>query len=93
MAKPDSQRLKVPPFYLEFEKSLQASAFIAAPLADERGMTAGKISGQSLKERGGMDGRITLGNALAGFAVGLFVHAIPASWWPRWLRELVGKDE
>jgi hypothetical protein len=40
-----------------------------------------------------MDGRTTLGNALAGFAVGLFVHAMPGSWWPRWLRELVGKDE
>jgi hypothetical protein len=45
------------------------------------------------KGEGAMDGRTTLGNALAGFAVGLFVHAIPGSWWPRWLRELVGKDE
>jgi hypothetical protein len=40
-----------------------------------------------------MDGRLVLGNCLAGFAVGLFVHAIPASWWPRWLRDLVGKKE
>jgi hypothetical protein len=61
-------------------------------LADERGSTAGN-SGPNTKGRGAMDGRTTLGNALAGFAVGLFVHAIPASWWPRWLRELVGKDE
>jgi hypothetical protein len=36
---------------------------------------------------------LVLGNALAGFAVGLFVHAIPASWWPIWLRDLVGKKE
>jgi hypothetical protein len=36
---------------------------------------------------------LALGNGLAGFAVGLFLHAIPASWWPRWLRNLVGKKE
>jgi hypothetical protein len=36
---------------------------------------------------------IALGNGMAGFAVGLFLHAIPGSWWPRWLRELVGKKE
>jgi hypothetical protein len=36
---------------------------------------------------------VALGNGMAGFAVGLFLHAIPASWWPRWLRELVGKKE
>jgi hypothetical protein len=40
-----------------------------------------------------MDGRIALGNALAGFAVGLFVHAIPGAWWPDWLRKLLRKDE
>ena len=65
---------------------------LASSMPDERGSTAGN-SGPNTKGRGAMDGRITLGNALAGFAVGLFVHAIPASWWPRWLRELVGKDE
>jgi hypothetical protein len=36
---------------------------------------------------------LALGNALTGFAVGLFLHAIPASWWPRWLRDLAGKKE
>jgi hypothetical protein len=40
-----------------------------------------------------MNERLMLGNGLAGFAVGLFLHAIPASWWPRWLRGLVGKKE
>jgi hypothetical protein len=44
------------------------------------------------KRRSEMDGWIKLGNGMAGFAVGLFLHAIPASWWPRWLREVVGKD-
>jgi hypothetical protein len=36
---------------------------------------------------------LVLGNGLAGFAIGLVVYAIPASWWPRWLRDLVGKKE
>jgi hypothetical protein len=40
-----------------------------------------------------MSGWVALGNGMAGFAVGLFVHAIPASWWPRWLRDLAGKKE
>ena len=77
-------------FYLKFEKSLQVSVFAHWPM-NEVGLTE-NIQAKS-RGRGAMDGRITLGNALAGFAVGLFVHAIPASWWPRWLRELVGKDE
>jgi hypothetical protein len=34
---------------------------------------------------------VAFGNGMAGFAVGLILHAIPGSWWPRWLRELVGK--
>jgi hypothetical protein len=38
-----------------------------------------------------MDVQLGLGNGLMGFAVGLFVHSIPASWWPGWLRDLVGK--
>jgi hypothetical protein len=40
-----------------------------------------------------MNERLMLSNCLAGFAVGIFLHAIPASWWPRWLRDLVGKKE
>jgi hypothetical protein len=40
-----------------------------------------------------MNGWVALSNGLAGFAVGLFMHAIPASWWPRWLGKLVGKKE
>jgi uncharacterized membrane protein len=36
---------------------------------------------------------LLLGNGLAGFVVGIFLHAIPASWWPRWLRDLGGKKE
>ncbi len=40
-----------------------------------------------------MDKWLVLGNGLAGFVVGIFVHAIPASWWPRWLGNLVGKKE
>jgi hypothetical protein len=75
-------------FYLEFERSFQLSSFIHWPM-NEAGPPEKHPDNL---ERGAMDGRITLGNALAGFAVGLFVHAIPASWWPRWLRELVGKD-
>jgi hypothetical protein len=34
---------------------------------------------------------VAFGNGMAGFVVGLILHAIPGSWWPRWLRELVGK--
>jgi hypothetical protein len=34
---------------------------------------------------------LELGNGIAGFAVGFLLYAIPASWWPRWLGELVGK--
>jgi hypothetical protein len=45
------------------------------------------------EKRSAMKEWLALGNGLAGFAVGLFVHAIPASWWPRWLRDLVGKKE
>jgi hypothetical protein len=45
------------------------------------------------EKRSAMKERLVLSNVLAGFAVGLFVHAIPASWWPRWLRDLVGKKE
>jgi transglutaminase-like putative cysteine protease len=38
-----------------------------------------------------MSGWVELGDGMAGFAVGLFLHAVPASWWPRWLGKLVGK--
>jgi hypothetical protein len=48
---------------------------------------------ESEEGRRTMSGWVAFGNCMAGFAVGLFVHAIPASWWPRWLRELVGKEE
>jgi hypothetical protein len=48
---------------------------------------------ESKEGRSTMSGWVALGSGMAGFAVGLFVHAIPASWWPRWLRELVGKKE
>jgi hypothetical protein len=46
---------------------------------------------ESPKQDAAMTVWLALGNGLAGFAVGLFLHAIPASWWPRWLRDLVGK--
>jgi hypothetical protein len=57
-----------------------------------RGVNA--LSGERSQEwRSAMNERLMLSNCLAGFAVGLFLHAIPASWWPRWLRDLVGKKE
>jgi hypothetical protein len=59
-------------------------------------VTEDVIAKSKTSERGSegtsaMNGHLGLGNGLMGFAVGLFVHAIPGSWWPRWLRELVGK--
>jgi hypothetical protein len=40
-----------------------------------------------------MSGWVELGDGMAGFAVGLFLHAIPASWWPRWLGKLVVRSD
>jgi hypothetical protein len=53
---------------------------------DDSSLGALEIEGEA------MSGWVELGNGMAGFAVGLFLHAIPASWWPRWLRGLVGKE-
>jgi hypothetical protein len=39
-----------------------------------------------------MIGWVELYDGMAGFAIGLILYAIPASWWPRWLRDLVGKE-
>jgi hypothetical protein len=53
-----------------------------------------RATGRSSPKRGAaMTAWLAVGNGMAGFAVGLFLHAIPGSWWPRWLRELVGKKE
>jgi hypothetical protein len=40
-----------------------------------------------------MDARVALENGLAGFLVGFVLSTIPASWWPRWLRDIAGKRE
>jgi hypothetical protein len=50
----------------------------------------GKTALDALR-RDEMTGWVELGDGMAGFVVGLFLHAIPASWWPRWLGKLVGK--
>ena len=68
-------------------RSLADETHMATPA---RAMTV--VRGWGLKIEGeAMSGWVELGNGMAGFAVGLFLHAIPASWWPRWLRGLVGK--
>src|ERR1700722_7813263 len=93
MGKPGSQGLNTSTLLFRISQESSSVCLHNGSIADERGMTRRKKSGGSLEWRGAMDGRITLGNALARIAVGLFVHAFPSSWWPRWLRELVGKDK
>jgi hypothetical protein len=71
---------------------------LAVGPADERNMLRRRtlpnefgVAGHRTLRSDEMSGWVELGDGVAGFAVGLFLHAVPASWWPRWLGKLVGK--